>query len=145
MSDLRKVGLSYVCSDDCVRSVQQRQQKVQAKKAAAKVRVDARKSHLGSRMRRQIRERDGQVCRFCSKSAFLMEVHHVLYRSEGGPDSALNLILLCDEHHRLVHSDKRRWQKVLLAVLWRHYAEAVFTTIPQTRRYLINQGLIQDD
>jgi hypothetical protein len=30
-------------------------------------------------------------------------VHHVLFRSRGGPDEAWNLVTLCEGCHRLLH------------------------------------------
>lgn len=59
---------------------------------------------------------DGRRCRFCGTTRALHQ-HHVLYRSEGGPDTKANLITLCQAHHEVVHSDKRRFQPLLLRLL----------------------------
>lgn len=32
-----------------------------------------------------------------------IEVHHIIFRSQGGPDSEENLISLCRKHHSLAH------------------------------------------
>lgn len=60
----------------------------------------------------QVRERDQHRCQFpveegaiiwrkCGRST--THAHHRLRRSQGGPDTLENLILLCPEHHTWVH------------------------------------------
>ena len=39
----------------------------------------------------------------CQNATYL-DVHHLLPRSEGGPNTAANLIPLCGAHHRAVHT-----------------------------------------
>ncbi len=36
-------------------------------------------------------------CEICGK---LADKHHIVYRSQGGVDFPLNIMYLCDEHHR---------------------------------------------
>lgn len=60
--------------------------------------------------------RDLHRCRICFTRNNL-HLHHVKYRSSGGSDTPDNLITLCMEHHAEMHSDKRRWQPVLLALV----------------------------
>lgn len=93
-------------------------------------------------LKREVRERDGHVCRFCGRQRLLMECHHIYYRSQGGPDVAHNLILLCEEHHALVHSKKKVWQPVLLAVIWKHYVEGQVVSVPAMKAAL---DLVADD
>lgn len=63
----------------------------------------------------EVRERDQHRCQFpvemdkrgdtwqkCGQ-AYGTEAHHRLIRSQGGPDTAENLILLCNKHHVWVH------------------------------------------
>lgn len=50
-------------------------------------------------------------------------MHHIDYRSQGGSHDAHNLIVLCVEHHDLVHSDKSVWQPVCRAYIWLVYFE----------------------
>ena len=45
----------------------------------------------------------GSTC-FCGSSQGL-EMHHVVYRSQGGRGGWRNLILLCDSHHEKAHQD----------------------------------------
>lgn len=49
----------------------------------------------------EVRERDRDSCRFCGDCQ--VAVHHIVYRSHGGPDEPWNLISLCRTHHDWVH------------------------------------------
>ena len=46
--------------------------------------------------------------------SFIDPPHHIKYKSEGGGDEHSNLITLCRACHDLVHSDKRKYQKILI-------------------------------
>lgn len=61
---------------------------------------------------------DGGRCRLCG-SATSLHVHHIVYRSEKKDDSLSNLITLCSEHHDLVHSNKAKYQPILLEMVSR--------------------------
>jgi hypothetical protein len=54
-------------------------------------------------MVRQVRHRDRE-CRFdgCGARRFL-QVHHIVWRRDGGTTVMENLVLICSFHHRLVH------------------------------------------
>lgn len=59
-------------------------------------------------------ERDKGVCRLCGNNN--IELHHIYYRSErkdliNDPD---NCIMLCNKCHRLAHSNKKKYQPILL-------------------------------
>ncbi len=54
-------------------------------------------------LRRAVLARDGGRCRNCN-SRWGPMVHHVRFRSEGGPTRAENLVSLCGRCHGLVHS-----------------------------------------
>jgi len=58
-------------------------------------------------IRQQVLRRDGWRCQFCGAMSNL-EVHHQEFRSQGGPDSELNLITLCDSCHRQAHLNNRQ-------------------------------------
>ena len=47
-------------------------------------------------------------CKCCKENLYMKNthVHHVLPHSKGGGDEFKNLILLCEDCHRLIHSDK---------------------------------------
>jgi antitoxin (DNA-binding transcriptional repressor) of toxin-antitoxin stability system len=50
-------------------------------------------------LQRRVLDRDRRWCQVpgCSRAA--LHVHHLRYRSHGGPDSAANLVSLCAAHH----------------------------------------------
>jgi 5-methylcytosine-specific restriction endonuclease McrA len=54
-------------------------------------------------LRKRIFERDGWKCQSCGSSINL-QVHHVVHRSQLGPDALDNLISLCAGCHRLQHN-----------------------------------------
>ncbi|MDJ0973540.1 MAG: AAA family ATPase [Planctomycetota bacterium] len=58
-----------------------------------------------SAMRTRVLMRDGGRCRCCGASKDLM-VHHIQYRSEGGPTVTWNLITLCTRCHSHVHAGR---------------------------------------
>jgi len=67
------------------------------------VRVKAHRSiHVATR--RHVMRRDNLRCRYknCRSCKFL-HIHHIVYRANGGTDTADNLLLLCSGHHRMVH------------------------------------------
>ena len=57
-------------------------------------------------LREQVLRRDGWRCQSCGAMANL-EVHHQKFRSQGGSDSALNLITLCAQCHARLHIEAR--------------------------------------
>ena len=60
---------------------------------------------MANKVYRLVRERDLYRCRACGK-AELLEVHHIVYRSQGGEDTMENLITLCKHHHMAAHSSE---------------------------------------
>ena len=54
-----------------------------------------------ARLRRHVVERDGGRCVLCLQNG--TDVHHVIYRSQGGTDSLNNLVLLCRHCHERAH------------------------------------------
>lgn len=131
--------MTKVCSEGCFRSIHEKQ-RVRAKEG--KRRQPKRKeSRLDADLRRRIRARDGQACRWCGGAG--EQIHHVLYRSQGGPDHVSNLILLCAEHHAKAHSNKNHWQPTLLALLWIGYVDGRWLTVPEVERILLREGVIE--
>jgi hypothetical protein len=55
-------------------------------------------------LRRAVIARDQRRCRVpgCTHATFV-DVHHIIPRSEGGPNTAENLLTLCSTHHRATH------------------------------------------
>lgn len=114
----RKVGLSSVCSAECLTGVG----------VTGRSGTQPRKPNVPDEVRALVHVRDRGRCRYCGVTANL-HAHHIHYRSEGVDHSEDNLITLCVEHHGLVHSNKARWQPVCLA----YVAEAK----AGRRRYLL--------
>ena len=48
-----------------------------------------------------------------------LELHHIVYRSEDKKliNEPKNCIMLCNTHHRLVHSNKKLWQPILKEII----------------------------
>lgn len=132
--DMIRLGIESVCGDECIQVVRDRRgrKKVSGPRVTSPPKTD--KSRIPSALRKEIHRRDGEVCRRCGKKAYRMEVHHALYRSQGGPDVRHNLILLCEECHQWAHSNKKRNQPVLLAALWFDYVEGEHLMIPDVER-----------
>jgi hypothetical protein len=139
-----QVGLSQVCSAECATTVRQRSAQNRGGRQPANPpsppRVRANLPGKGERandvpveVRAEVYLRDKARCRFCGTPA--ATVHHVLYRSQGGTHVEENLIVLCQEHHDLMHSNKKYWQPILLDLMRRLY-EGQSCTVPQVERWL---------
>lgn len=115
------VGLGGVCSEACMNAWKEKYRKKRVRR-----REHRALKHTGSRIpgtvRGRVRRRDNERCRWCQTRNSL-ELHHVRYRSEGGPDSPKNLVTLCHEHHLLMHTNKRVYQPTLLVFLWAYYTK----------------------
>ena len=60
----------------------------------------------------QVYERDNGRCVICGDRN--VQAHHVIYRSEGGPHTVENLVLVCPKDHSVIHGNKKVWQPTLL-------------------------------
>lgn len=60
-------------------------------------------------------ERDNYSCRLCGSTTWI-QLHHILYRSQRKDliNDINNCIMLCDNCHRLVHNNKKKWQPILI-------------------------------
>lgn len=65
----------------------------------------------------EVYKRDNGCCRICGNN--IVELHHIYYRSERKDliDEPSNCIMLCDKHHKLVHSNKKKYQPILLDII----------------------------
>lgn len=59
-----------------------------------------------SSRREAILHRDKYTCQLCGKKHTRLEVHHIVYRSQGGTDNENNLITLCEACHSDIHDGK---------------------------------------
>lgn len=57
-----------------------------------------------SSRREAILHRDKYTCQVCGKKQTRLEVHHIVYRSQGGTDNENNLITLCEYCHKAIHN-----------------------------------------
>jgi hypothetical protein len=66
--------------------------------------IGRRSPTVAAWMRRAVVVRDGEVCSFpgCGRTRYL-ECHHIVPVSKGGETVLDNLVLVCWEHHSLVH------------------------------------------
>lgn len=103
----RRMGLSSLCSPECVTTTAGRRSRRPA--------ASTPPSDIPADTRAAVLQRDGG-CRFCGTRNGL-HLHHINYRSQGVDHSETNLIVLCAKHHDLVHSNKRRWQPVMYAYI----------------------------
>lgn len=84
-------------------------------KKASKNRITVKKE-----IYQQVYERDKGICRLqngtCEGG---LELHHIVYRSEDKKliNEPTNCIILCNRHHRLVHSNKHYWQPILKEII----------------------------
>lgn len=56
-----------------------------------------------SSRREAVLNRDNYTCQICGKRHTRLEVHHIIYRSQGGTDNEDNLITLCEDCHKAIH------------------------------------------
>jgi hypothetical protein len=75
-------------------------------------------------LRKRIRHRDGNVCRWCGRTRQEngrdLQVHHIDYRKENCTDG--NLVTLCGECHGKTGHDREYWQRVLSDKMAAHAA-----------------------
>ena len=57
-----------------------------------------------SSRRSAVLHRDNYTCQCCGKKNCRLEVHHIIFRSNGGTDDEENLITLCEDCHKGVHA-----------------------------------------
>lgn len=58
-------------------------------------------------------------CMLCGK-AYNLNIHHIRYGMVGRKTYYGNLIRLCIDCHNKVHSNKRKWQPVLIVIANEH-------------------------
>ena len=61
-------------------------------------------------------------CQLCGKTNYL-QIHHIYYRSQLGLTTEKNLIRLCSMCHHLVHSNKKKYQPMLLEHQYKKYGK----------------------
>ena len=79
--------------------------------------ISKKRVFVSKKIYNQVFEECNGRCAFCHTTNNL-HYHHIYYRSERKDliDDPSNGIMLCEEHHRLVHSNKREYQPILLDI-----------------------------
>ena len=65
------------------------------------------------------KKRDKGCCIICGNPR--IQMHHVVFRSRGGNDSELNIVLLCTKHHHSAHRNQPKYEKIFIEYLESHY------------------------
>lgn len=123
-------GLGGICTQECFDAYLQkvRDKRVRRKENREKKHVNTGGRRLPGTCRDRVKRRDSETCRWCGTTD-LVQIHHVRYRSEGGPDTPRNLISLCAGCHERAHSNKKKYQPILLLWLWLFYVEENEVTV----------------
>lgn len=79
-------------------------------------------STVTAAVRAEVIDRDGSCCRVCGRYVEVPALHHIRYRSQGGPNTADNLVVVGwepghDCHLGVVHKNKKLWQPILELVV----------------------------
>lgn len=79
--------------------------------------VSKKRVFVSKKTYNQVFEECNKSCVFCGTTQNL-HYHHIYYRSERKDliDDPSNGIMLCEKCHRLVHSNKRKYQPILLDI-----------------------------
>jgi hypothetical protein len=93
-----------------------------ASKIAVKTRlkpISKKRVCVSKKTYNEVYERDKGCCQFLFCFKQNVELHHIRYRSERKDliDEPSNCIMLCSEHHKLVHSNKKMYQPILLEII----------------------------
>ena len=70
-------------------------------------------------VRDSVIERDSALCQVTGHQA--ESIHHIVYKSLGGNNTAYNLICLSNKQHEIVHRNGKKWFKILFKLQQRHY------------------------
>ena len=103
--------------------------------------------------------RDKYTCQCCGKKNCRVEVHHIIFRRNGGSDALENLVTLCEDCHKAIHlgeidlklKGKRRsnlrhatQMSIIRNMLLKKYPDAIETFGYMTKANRENLGLEKD-
>ena len=71
----------------------------------------ARRRRIRVSDKNEVFERDNYTCQICGKKHERLEVHHIVFKSEGGSNSMSNLVSLCCDCHEKIHKGKLVFNK----------------------------------
>ena len=92
---------------NCINVIDQKVTNTNYKKQQAKIKNGKFRHGVPIDLKKKVYDRDKDICKLCSTRFFNMtkEVHHILPVSENGGDDLVNLILLCNNCHTIVHKE----------------------------------------
>ena len=115
-------SLAAVCSEECLTEWTlkriKKNRKPKKRVVPAKRRV---KRGIPAKVRARVHLRDHELCRNCKRRG--TQLHHVIFRSAGGPDCEQNLILLCFRcHQAAAHGvESRKYRRIFQGWLYCFY------------------------
>ena len=62
-------------------------------------------------IKQAVLHRDDYTCQKCGEKSRKLEVHHIIFKSNGGTNNMDNLVTLCSECHRNIHIDDLKFNK----------------------------------
>ena len=62
-------------------------------------------------VKQAVLSRDNYTCQICGKTELKLEVHHIVFKSNGGSDRMDNLVCLCKDCHEKIHNGKLNFNK----------------------------------
>ena len=75
--------------------------------------------HINKIIREEVLKRDNYTCQITGEPA--VDLHHILFKSLGGNNTAYNLISLSRRGHNMPHKDGKKWFKILFKMQKKHY------------------------
>lgn len=110
-----KIKKTSIYITECQKCLKKEFRKSQAIKKVSSKRITVTKETYN-----KVFQRDKGKCRLAnSECEGYLELHHIKYKSEAKDliNNIDNCIMLCNYHHRLVHSNKHYWQPCLIDLL----------------------------
>ena len=62
-------------------------------------------------VKQAVLSRDDYTCQICGKTEGKLEVHHIVFKSNGGSDRMDNLVCLCKDCHEKIHKNELTFNK----------------------------------
>jgi len=140
-------GLGGVCSPSCFDAWTNKYREKQKRRQVHRVQKYSGRRIPGN-CRDTVRRRDRDKCRWCGTTGTdvnALNLHHVRYRSEGGPDTPRNLLTLCFNCHKKTHTNKRKYQPVMVTLLFLYYEQNVEVTVEGSFRWIAKSPKLVDE
>lgn len=62
-------------------------------------------------VKQAVLSRDNYTCQSCDKKSGKLEVHHIVFKSKGGSNRMDNLVVLCEDCHKKIHSGEIKYTR----------------------------------